>query len=81
MRAKDILYHIADTNHYAETAKGLEQGELTGVRVLDDVFAWWIPALIGVDALMVLIMIVWISSSLKKDKKLNGRALRNKKAK
>ena len=55
--AKNILYNFADTRNYAETAQGLEKGELSGTTT--DVFAWWIPLLISLDVVIVLGMLSW----------------------
>ena len=52
--AKDLLYAYADTMFYAETAQGLENGAMVGtVTEGGDVFAWWIPALAGLNTVVV----------------------------
>ena len=50
--AKDILYAYADTMYYAQTAQGLENGAIVGTITenQNEVFVWWIPALIVIDA-------------------------------
>jgi beta-glucosidase len=52
--AKDMLYAYADTMYYAQTAQGLENGAMVGtVTAGGDVFAWWIPALAGLNTVVV----------------------------
>ncbi len=52
--AKDMLYAYVDTMYYAETAQGLENGAMIGtVTEGGEVFAWWIPALAGVNTVVV----------------------------
>lgn len=56
--AKDILYSYVATKYYAMTASGLTQEDVIGNTA--DVFAWWIPVLVGVDVVCAGLMGVWI---------------------
>ena len=52
--AKDMLYAYVDTMYYAETAQGLENGAMIGtVTEGGDVFVWWVPALAGLNTVVV----------------------------
>jgi len=65
--AKDILYSYVETKYYAETAQGLEHGSL--IVETQDVFAWWIPLLIGIDVLSVGLMAFWMVLAIRSAKK------------
>ena len=56
--AKDILYSYVATKYYQMTAEGLEIDQVIGET--HDVFAWWIPVLVGVDVVCVVLMGLWI---------------------
>ena len=57
--AKDILFAYADTMFYAETANGLENGAMVGTvtETNGGVFAWWIPLLTLVNAIVLTIIV------------------------
>lgn len=70
---KDILYSYVDTKYFQMTSTGLQVDQVIGES--HDVFAWWIPLLIGVDVVVVALCAVWIilavRSARKKDKNLS----------
>lgn len=56
--AKDILYSYVETKYYAMTNSGLTHEDVIGTG--SEVFAWWIPVLIGIDVICAGLMGVWI---------------------
>ena len=51
---KYLVGQRLDTMYYAETAQGLENGAMIGtVTEGGEVFAWWIPALAGLNTVVV----------------------------
>lgn len=71
--AKDIIYSYVDTKYTQMVSTGLEIDQVIGET--HDVFAWWIPLLIGVDVVVVGLSAVWIVlavRSVRKKSKLSG---------
>ncbi len=67
--AKDILYSYAETKHFAETSQGLESGSLVGTT--NEVFAWWVPAIIVIDVTAAGLMAFWIALAFRRSAKKN----------
>ena len=73
--AKDLLFAYADTMFYAETAQGLENGSIVGTLVeTDKVFAWWIPALALVNAIVLTIILSLLLPKAEPKKKAKAQA-------
>ena len=67
--AKDMLYAYVDTLFYAETAQGLENGALVGVATGEEVVAWWKTLVLLIDAVSVVLIIVWLAFTFRNGKK------------
>lgn len=63
---KDMLYAVSETQFYSMSAEGLVSGGNIGAA--QDVFAWWVPVLIGVDVLSAALMGFWIFLAIRKAK-------------
>lgn len=65
--AKDILYAIATTKHFAETSQGLDKGSLVGT--VSDVFPWWVPVLVVIDVASAGLIAFWVYLAFRPKKK------------
>ena len=63
MAAKDILYTYVSTYQYAKT----HDPEFS-IKIADSVDPWWIPVLIGIDAVALLGFVVVLVKPTKKKK-------------
>ena len=71
--AKDLLYAYVETKSYAETAQGLESGSTVGVVATIKVIAWWKALILLIDLVVIVLLGVWIGTSVKNCKKHNVR--------
>lgn len=65
--AKDILFAYADTLNYKATAQGLSKESMIGAS--NDVFAWWVILLVGIDVTATALMGFWLFLVIRSYKK------------
>lgn len=78
--AKDVLYAYVETKFYAETAQGLESGSTVGVVTTIEVIAWWKSLILLIDVVSIILMVIWIGTSIHNCKKHNAEVVAKQKA-
>lgn len=74
---KNILYCYVETQYQSSISQGLDLSSAIGSR--KEVFAWWIPVLIGINVIIVLGLLFWEYKSNKEEvKTFFGKVFRKK---